>query len=189
MRRSLGGSAGLFAALLCLTGLTGCGGGGGAQSPLDGPDPTALSASVTTPGGLTAMLVQGKASTSTGTPLTYTLTLANPTAQAVTVQAAGGLNDQGQYDLSKVSPYVGFHIADASGKWVYPDPNAAQPAIGFAPITILLPAGRVISTNITVPGGLSPSGKYQASANFLISGSGTTGEVDTPVGPLTVSFR
>lgn len=188
IRQLLRGSASLFAALLCFTGLTGCGGGGSAPPTLTGPDPTALAASATTPNGLTAMLVQEKASNSTGAPLTYTLTLANPTAQAVTVQAIGGLNAQGKYDLSEVQPDVVFQIVDAFGKTVYPDPRVSQPNHTVAPIPVTLPSGQAISTPISIPAGLSPSGRYQASATFHISGFGTA-SVDTPVGPLTVSVH
>jgi hypothetical protein len=73
-----GKSARVSAALLSLTGLAGCGGGGGAQpTAFVGPDPTALAA--TTPNGLTALLTQDKAATAMGAPLSYTLTLSNPT--------------------------------------------------------------------------------------------------------------
>jgi len=179
----------VLATTLCFLGLTGCGGGGSGQPTFGGPDPTALSASATTPNGLTATVAQEKASTSTGAPLTYTLTLANPTSLAVTVQAVGGLDAQGGYDLSKVQPDVSFQIADTSGKLVYPDPTVPHPNAAIAPVPITLPAGQAISVRIAIPGGLSPSGRYQANATFLISGQGTTSEVDAPVGPLIVSVH
>jgi hypothetical protein len=180
----------ISAALLSLACLAGCGGGGGAQpAVLIGPDPTALSASATTPNSLTAMLIQDKAATATGAPLRYTLTLSNPTTQAVSLEAFGGLNSQGQYDLSKVGPDAYFKITDAAGKTVYPNPNVNLSTAIEAPISITLPSGQTISEKVSLADGLSPSGRYQASAIFVVSGSVSASEVDTSVGPLTVSLH
>ena len=180
----------VFAALLFLPCLAGCGGGGSGQSTaFVGPDPTALSVSATTPNGLTAMLTQDKAATSTGAPLGYTLTLSNQTSQAESVEAFGGLNSQGQYDLSKVQPDAYFKITDAADKTVYPIPSTSLSNAVEVPIPIILPAGQTISEKVSIAGGLSPSGRYQASATFLVSNSGKASEVDTSVGLLTVSIH
>lgn len=184
-----GRSVSALAALLSLACLPGCGGGGNEPSALVGADPTALSASATTANGLIATMTQDKASTSAGASLNYTFTLANPTPQAVMVQAFGGFNAQGVYDLSKMEPDLSFQIADASGKQVYPDPNAPQPLIVRVPLSISLPPGQAISSKMTVPSGLSPSARYQAGATFFVSGFGTSGGTQTSVGPLTISVH
>ncbi len=162
------------AALLGLLLLTGCsgssisptspGGGGG----LTGPDPTALSVSATTAGGLTATLAQDHATIATNGTVTYTLTLTNGTQTAVTVQAAQ-LNGQ-------AAPPAAFQLADGSGHVLY----ATQPT-ATSPLT--LQPGALVSETLTLTGYLQTEARYTATATLTVAGTSTS------VGPLVITAR
>ena len=149
------------------TGTTGIGVNSGVNSGNNSSSQNPVTASGTLPNGLTGTLTENSATVSVGGTVTYTLTLANNTAGAITVQAP-----------SATAPPVYLVVNDASGTAVY-NPMPAPPLT-----TVTLATGQSLSQSVPVqlPG---VAGNYTAKANFSLS----DGTANTVVGPLTVTAQ
>ena len=170
-----------IASALVLPGLAGCGGGGGSSiTPLP-LSPRAVSA--TLPDGLTATLAEDRSTVSVGGVVTYTLTLANATAQPISYHPViGGATPSGGVPASLV-------VKDAGGSTAFP--VGAMPAVIFiGPNTTLAP-GQSVSGTLAVGGNdagrYSAAGQYSASALFTVqTGTDSSSQTTTTVGPLPV---
>ena len=150
--------------------LAGCGGGGGGGNGNSGTGTTGttngttgttngtsgnnngnqnpVTASAVLPDGLTGTLTESSATVSVGGTVTYTLTLANNTAGAITISAP-----------SATTPPVYFVVNDPSGVAVY-NPMPAPPLT-----TVTLATGQSLSQSVPVqlP---AAAGAYTSKASF-----------------------
>lgn len=168
-----------IASLLALPGLAGCGGNSSTTANAPTPSPRSVSAAV--PDGLTATLAEDTSSISVGGTITYTLTLANNTAQPIIYQPiiAGGT-------LSRTVP-ASLIVTDSHGSLIFPVGAVAQ-FISIGPSTTLVP-GQSVSGTVAVGGSstgqFSAAGQYSASATFAIqTGPDSASQTATAVGPL-----
>lgn len=174
------GSAGALA----VSGLTGCGGGGGSSTVPLPPTPRAVSAAL--PDGLTATLAEDRSTVAVGGVVTYTLTLANATAQPITYHPViGGAAPSGGVPAALV-------VRDAGGGTAFPVGPMPQ-FILVGPDTTLAP-GQSVSGTLAVGGSdegrYSAAGRYSASASFTVqAGADSSSQASTVAGPLTVDAQ
>lgn len=166
----------LFSALLLLGG---CGGGGGNNTggngggTLTGPDPTALSVSGTTPGGLAVTLAQDRATVATGSTVAYTLTLNNTTPNPVAIQTVVQSGD----GLPLVPATL--QIVNTAGAVVYPFSTPTQQPTS----TVTLQPGQYLTETLTLSNLFRTQDRYRATATF------TVGPSTTSIGPLVLTAR
>ena len=169
--------------LLTLPLLAGCGGGGGGGNGNSGggttttgtggtggtntgPIQSPLTVSTITATGLTASLTESNSTVAVGGTLTYTLTLTNNTAAAISVHATGAL---------PTAPSAVITVRNAAGAVTF------QPVPGAPPIyNGSLAPGQTLTTT-QAASGFAAAGTYTATATF----SDDTTAAAT-VGPLTV---
>ena len=169
-----------FLALPVLLLFSGCGGGGGENNnggngggTLTGPDPTALSMTGTTPGGLAVSLAQDRATVPTGSTVTYTLTLNNTTTNPVDIQTVVQSSD----GLPLVPATL--QVVNTAGAVVYPfSAPTPQPTS-----TVTLQPGQYITETLTLSNLFRAQDRYRATATFTVSGATTS------VGPLVLTAR
>lgn len=166
--------------LLALLLFNGCGGGGGNSSgggngggPLVGPDPTALSVSGTTPGGLTVSLAQDQATIPTGSTVTYTLTLNNTTASPVDIRTVVQAND----GLPLVPATL--QVVNTAGVVVYPFSTPPEQPKS----SVTLQAGQFLTETLSLSNLFRSQDRYRATATFTVGGTMTV------VGPLVLTAR
>ncbi len=170
--------------------LAGCG-GGGSGSPTAAP----RSVSATLPDGLTGTLTEDRSTVAVGGTVTYTLTLANNTAQGVTYRPfnAGGFATQ---------TGGGFQVLQVTGaqpRVVYP--LTGNGTTGYLGNFVSLGPGQSVSGTFAVVGG-SPSpgfspaydapGQYQATAFFDLApgaSGGASAQETVTTAPLTVTVQ
>ena len=172
-----------LAALLAVPGLTGCGGGGGSSTTTMVPQSRAVSAAL--PDGLTATLAEDRSTVAVGGVVTYTLTLANNTAQRVTYHPVFGGTAPSGVPAALV-------VKDAGGNTAFPV-GVMPNFIAIGPSTTLAP-GQSVSGTLAVGGDdeghYSAAGQYSASASFTVqTGADSTSQVATAVGPLPVNVQ
>ncbi|MDQ2739933.1 MAG: hypothetical protein M3Y35_15220, partial [Actinomycetota bacterium] len=136
--------------------------------------------------GLTATLAEDRSTVAVGGVVTYTLTLANATAQPITYRSVlGGATPSGGVPAALV-------VKDAGGNTVFPvGPIPNFVAIG--PGTTLAP-GQSVSGTLAVGGSdegrYSAAGQYSASAFFtVLTGTDGTSQATATAGPLTVDVQ
>ena len=180
----------LCTAALLVPGLAGC---GGSSSSTNTSGPIFLvprSVSSTLSNGLTATLTEDRSTVSVGGTVTYTVALANNTAQPITYQPI--------YGGGGLAPPVpaALVVSNPSNQTVYPlGPIPNLVSVG-PPVT--LAAGQSVTENqavntdttngLTIAGGYSAPGSYTASAYFGFS-SGSASSGSTTVGPLPVTVQ
>lgn len=169
-------------ALLGVPPLAGCGG----SSSTAPPDPQPRSVSAALPDGLTAMLAEDRSNVSVGGVVSYTMTLANGTAQPITYRPViGGPAPSGDVPAALV-------VRDAGGGTVFP--AGAMPLfISIGPSTTLAP-GQSVSGTLAVgnsdQGRYSAAGRYNASAFFAVqAGQDSSSLVTATAGPLPIDAR
>lgn len=169
-------------AALALPSLSGC--GGSTSTTVANPAPHPLSISATLPDGLLATVTEDRASVPVGGTVTYTMTLANTTAQPITFQAVrGGTPSAGVGDT--------LSLMDARGNIVYPQ-GAFPTIVSYGPLTTLEP-GQSASGTLAVGadknlGQFAPAGRYTATVSFAVqSPSGTP--ASATAGPLIVDAQ
>lgn len=185
VQRLLRGAPSLVLALLLFSGCGGggsnggsggggnTGGGGNGGGTLPGPDPTALSVSGTTPGGLTVSLAQDRATVPTGGTVTYTLALNNTTANPVDIQTVVQPGD----GLPLVPATL--QVVNTAGAVVYPfGTTPAQPKS-----TVTLQPGQYVNETLTLSNLFRAQDRYRATATFTIGGATTV------IGPLVLTAR
>ncbi len=167
--------------------LTGCGGSSSSGTNL--PIVTPRSVAATLSNGLTATLTEDRTTVSVGGTVTYTVTLANSTAQPVTYQPVYGPG-------SVPSVPATLTVTDPSGAVVYPVGPFPQ-LVAIGPSVTLAPGQSVSETQavstipvagLAVAEGYSRAGQYAATVTFgfVPSASGNT-QAAPPVGPLIVT--
>ena len=172
------------AGALTVPGLTGCGGGGGSATTPPSLSPRAVSAAL--PDGLTATLAEDKSAIAVGGVVTYTLTLANNTAQPISYQPViGAAAPSGGVPAALV-------VKDAGGGTAFPVGPMPQ-FIFVGPDTTLAP-GQSVSGTLAVGGNdegrYSAAGQYSASAFFTVqTGPDSASQTNTVVGPLPVAVQ
>ena len=169
--------------VLALLAVAGCGG-----SSSTTPAPSRLPLSAVIPNGLTAKLSQSTSVVAAGGSVTYTLTLANHTAQPITYQQQlfCGIDGEG----------AALHVTDAAGNPVYPAPGTDTCAsIGYSSPLTLAP-GQSSSFTVPSPVTLPAAGRYSAIAFFSVGPvvnrdypATYTPTPTTTVGPLEANAR
>ena len=174
------------AGVLALPGMAGCGGADTAATAPAGPAPQPRSVSAALPDGLTATLAEDRATVAVGGVVTYTLTLANGTAQPITYQPIlGGVGPSGGVPASLL-------VLDPRGRTAFP--LGALPSVVAVGPNITLAPGQLVSGTIAVGssnrGGYSAAGRYTASAAFTVqTGQSGASPSATAVGPLEVDAQ
>ena len=165
--------------------LTGCGGGGPGTTTMT-PVLTPRAVSAVLPDGLTATLAEDRSTIAVGGVVTYTLTLANATAQPITYHPIiGGAMPSGGVPAALV-------VKDAGGGTAFPV-GPMPDLIGIGPSTTLAP-GQSVSGTLAVGGSdegrYSAAGQYSASAFFAVqTGTDSASLTTTVVGPLPVAAQ
>ena len=158
------------AGILALPALAGC--GGSSSSTPTAPLPHSVSATLPA-SGLTATVTEDRTSVQVGGTVTYTLTLANNTAQPITFQPvqrdarpSGGVGDALTV-INSTGGEGGFVTFP-----VFPQGGFAQ-VITAGPSNTLAP-GKSVSGTVLVgpgsPGGISSGGVYTAPSGFPTAG-------------------
>lgn len=138
------------------------------------------------PDGLTATLAEDKSTVAVGGVVTYTLSLANNTAQPISYHPViGGATPSGGVPAALV-------VRDAGGGTAFPV-GALPQFIFIGPNTTLAP-GQSVAGTLAVGGNdegrYSAAGQYSASASFVVqTGADSTSQTNTTVGPLPVSAQ
>ena len=171
-------------ALLAVPILAGCGGSSGTTAMSPVLTPRAVSAAL--PDGLTATLAEDRATVAVGGVVTYTVTLANTTAQPITYHPViGGVTPSGGVPATLV-------VKDAGGGTAFP--VGPMPAIIFIGPSTTLGPGQSVSGTLAVGGSdegrYSAAGQYSASAFFTLqTGTDSASQTTTTVGPLPVDVQ
>lgn len=174
------------AGVLVVPGLAGCGGSSTATATTPTPQPRSVSAAL--PNGLTATVTEDKFTVPVGGTVTYTLTLANKTAEPITFQPV----------RRSAAPSVGvgdtLTVKDAGGGTAFPQGAFAQ-VLEWGPSETLAP-GQSLSGTLTVGGSnnnlgqFSTAGRYSASATFsVLTGPGFSSQATATTGPLEVDAQ
>ena len=149
---------------------------------------TPRSVSSTLSNGLTATLTEDRSTVSVGGTVSYTVTLANNTAQPISYQPI-----YGGYSAPPIP--AALIVSNPASQTVYP--LGATPALGYVGQPVILAPGQsltetqTVTTNtnngLTIAGGYSTPGQYTAST--FLSFSSATQQSDGTVGPLTVTVQ
>lgn len=153
------------AAALALPGLAGC--GRSASTTPANPTPHPLSVSATLPDGLLATVAEDRASVPVGGTVTYTMTLANATAQPITFRTLrGGMPSAGVGDA--------LSLLDARGNIVYPQ-GVFKLFIYRSPLITLVPRQSMSGTLAVgadkYRGQIASAGRYTATMSFDVESS------------------